>query len=211
MILDNKEIIFVHIPKTGGSSLSKIFKKETSDKVVERNDNFIWVINDKFEKLGKNKYNYKHATCLEIKELYPKKFKNYYKFCIIRNTYDRILSLHLWSNDNNFNKKKLIGDIKKNTFNKTINKEKFDSRPWWNATEYILDKNDNLLVDKIINFENLYEDYDLLKNKYNLEGLIHINKTKHQHYSHYYDSELISVVNKYYNKELNYFGFKIKK
>ena len=56
----------------------------TNDTVKIKNDRAIWVINENFKKIGKNPYNYKHATALELKQLYPDKFNEYTTFTIIK-------------------------------------------------------------------------------------------------------------------------------
>lgn len=37
-----------------------------------------------------------HATASQIKFKFPKEFKNYYKFCIVRNPYERVISDYYW-------------------------------------------------------------------------------------------------------------------
>ena len=75
MILHDKKIIFVHIPRTGGTSVEKYF-------------------NFKFDH-GWKPETAQHLTLEEYDNHYD--IKNYFKFTIVRNPWDRLLSWYLWS------------------------------------------------------------------------------------------------------------------
>jgi hypothetical protein len=75
MILPDKKIIFIHIPRTGGTSVEKYF-------------------NFKYEAGWKPK-TAQHLTLQEYSEHYDT--DNYFKFTIVRNPWDRLMSWYLWS------------------------------------------------------------------------------------------------------------------
>ena len=91
---------------------------------------------------------------------------------------------------------------------------------WWNFKGMDVDSHFNLLkpelpfrnVQYIIRFENL--DYNF-RELCNLIGLPYkklpiFNKSKHEHYSKYYDNELIELVHKKFKDEIDFFGYKFE-
>lgn len=70
MICHKNKIIFIHIPKCAGVSISTAFGYNT------------------------NLASGRHYTSKEYKEKYPYEYKTYYKFAFVRNPYSRILSFY---------------------------------------------------------------------------------------------------------------------
>jgi hypothetical protein len=71
MILNESRCIFVHIPKTGGTSIAK---------ALGHFDKVVYGVQD-------------HRTIVEIRHSTPQHdFDNYYKFTIVRNPWDRMVS-----------------------------------------------------------------------------------------------------------------------
>jgi len=77
MIIDKEKTIFVHIPKTAGTSINSYFP---------------------CERLKQPK---KHASIKEIKDDFPLEYETYKKFAIVRNPYDRILSYFFYLKKHN--------------------------------------------------------------------------------------------------------------
>ena len=94
MISHSKKFIFIHIPKTGGSSIEIVLKE---------------FINENCNIMGENTYFYpdiKHYTATELLNRYGEnKFNDYLKFCVIRNPWDRLLSLYYWGHKKKYDKK----------------------------------------------------------------------------------------------------------
>tara|TARA_R110000824_G_scaffold286698_4_gene474838 strand:+ start:2469 stop:3206 length:738 start_codon:yes stop_codon:yes gene_type:complete len=75
MIVEDFKLLFVHIPRTGGSSVEKFFNYECDKK---------W-----------RSHNAQHCTLEEYSDGYD--LDDYFKFTIVRNPWDRLLSWYLWS------------------------------------------------------------------------------------------------------------------
>ena len=115
-----------------------------------------------------------HTTLEELKKYIPEKeFEEYYKFCIIRNPYDSMISHYWW-------------EVAKNDFDRSKSFFEFVEKESYNhfkMTYNIIFTSNKLLFDKCIKYENLEQDIREVSNKINLpENLYDIFKsikTKH--------------------------------
>lgn len=64
-------------------------------------------------------------------------------------------------------------------------------------------------INFVAKFENLQGDFDEICEMINLpkQTLPHKNKTRRKQYRHYYDKESHDLVQKFYEKDINYFGY----
>ena len=163
---DKHKIIFIHIPKTGGTSIEKSLNISNIKNGYGIKDNkavqhFTW-------------YNYqKHIN---------DKFNAYYKFTIVRNPYEKVLSDYFWLKNiahldvDNYQNKTFDEYldycdfiVKNNLYNKTIYHDHFMPQ-----NEFIY-KNDILMINKILRFENFEYIKKFMKLRYKV-NVIHENK-----------------------------------
>jgi hypothetical protein len=159
-------ILFIHIPKTAGSSIIDVVKKnchEIKDHYPEFFDN---------HNININKLNIQSIS----------NYKMYKSFTVVRNPYDRIVSAYNYLKHlkifNSPDKKSQKLLEKYNTFElfiENLNILKYQIVHIVPQYLFITDDNLNILVDNIVKFENLQieiENFDPI-----FKNLKHINKS----------------------------------
>tara|TARA_Y100000310_G_C20355018_1_gene656217 strand:- start:108 stop:713 length:606 start_codon:yes stop_codon:yes gene_type:complete len=195
-----KSVIWVRRARCAGSSIKKILQEKNilqmwSPNLDSIDDSKILLVPGRNFDLFK-KDNIDH-------------FNKSFKFSTIRNPWDRFISgwKHCLKKDN-FLENKSIKDILLNL--PTIEEHPYD---YWHLTKTLSDTfivNDKNIMDFIIKFENLQNDFDLLCGKIGIERMIlpHENKSIHNHYSDYFDKETKDIFFTKYKKDIEYFDYK---
>lgn len=171
MVFNDKiKVIFIHIPKTGGTSIENALNcKEIK--------NGYGVINNKA---------IHHYSWKEYKNKYPKRFKNYYKFTIVRNPYDKILSDYYYlkhiakldiDNFQNITFDEYLNYCGEIVKNKLYNKTKYHDH-FLPQHKFIFNDNNNLMVNKILRFENFSHINKFIKIRFK-KDLQWLNKNKY--------------------------------
>lgn len=139
-------------------------------------------------------------------------WKNYYKFAFVRNPWSRLVSKWNYrvrsaseSGSESFRQNSIKFVEKNKTFGEYIRNIKSPNLCY----SWIYDRSGNQLVDFVGKFENLQEDFNQICCEIGIpkQQLPHANKTKHTHYTEYYDDETIEIVAKKFSKDIEYFNY----
>jgi len=182
IISHSYKCIFIHISKTGGMSIANALIKNG-------------------KKIGWGG----HSPCFRLHKVINE-WEEYFKFCFVRNPWDRLVSgYHFLKKKNKITVpfKKWIIDLsmsikwnKPHNNNCQLNQIMFE---------------DELCVDFVGRFENFQRDFELICKKIDCKlPLYHINRSKHKHYSYYYDSETENIVAIWHKPDIEYFGYKFE-
>jgi len=202
MISKRFKFIFIHIPRTGGTSIETIFKKRYGVSIPER----------------------KHRTILFYKEnpSYTNEEKQYRSFTFIRNPWVRTVSLFLLA-------KMLDRDhpLRPYTFNgfkgfvlelpkimsnpKSYKPNVYKSvRPMY---DFIMNKNDELVIDWVGQYEYYLEDWDTINSKIGVPP-IKLPRVKYTRGSNidnidgfYTSKQLKDIVAEVYKEDIEFFGY----
>lgn len=164
-----KKCIFIHIPKTAGTSIEQFLKENGKNEI---------------EYLGvRNNRSLQHLTAFELSREIPHIFKSYYKFSFVRNPYDRLLSVYYWTPIPNVGYK--YGKTKAEFLNFVTNilkNKRFFSNVYVDhfAPQYLfLYGNKKLLVDEVFKYEKLDESIQYLKQKLNIQNDLPVLNKSH--------------------------------
>ena len=151
-----KKIVFIHIPKTGGHSISKALKDI-----------------DAFENLNNGDL---HRILVDYNNI----TKEHISCTVIRNPYDRFISLYYWGLRHNVIKQKMdIYIFVKNPIPNTDGRFSY----WWKPMVEWIIKDNEKFIKHILNFENLNSDYKKMCETenipYNSLERLNLNTTKH--------------------------------
>jgi hypothetical protein len=193
-----KTPIYIRMPRCGSTSLSKFFLSKGVQTYGGRDMGF-WG-GDTILKKNTSPNLYKCISNYVGKEIYDESFV----ITSVRNPYSRAVSMFThksWRCVESF--KEFCYMIKKNKYPSSCAK-------WHSSTltEHLVDGND-LKVDFVIKLENLEKDFNIICDKLGIprQELPHKNKSKHKHYTEYYDDETRQIVTEKYAKDIEYFGY----
>jgi chondroitin 4-sulfotransferase 11 len=197
VISHKHKFIFVHIPKCAGTSIENLFTPDVNWWLRKTN-------------LGSEQ----HLTIGEMKRInkYNEHLSTYFKFSVIRNPWSRFLSAYKFAK-NGFRKTRC--SFKEFCLNTQKNcPQKGPHKPYYRYIktqqfDYLCDGSGEIVVDFICKLENLQEDFNIICDKIGIprKQLPHTNKSKHKHYTEYYDEETRQIVAEKYKKDIEYFGY----
>jgi hypothetical protein len=191
-IKNREDVVFIHITKNAGTSLTRCFD---------------------FNPVIETKNLLKHYTASNILEIIgQKKWEDAYKFTIVRNPWDRMLSYYFFrktkqkkeflTHDFTFEQlliylddNKLLGDQKQ------LGRLQFD----WLSIDGV-----NIDLNQILRFENLNEDIKLLAKNIDVVDYTFekINASdRDSDYKFYYNKNTKSIIEKNYEKDIDYFKY----
>jgi hypothetical protein len=209
MISHELQFIFIHIPKTSGNSLSLFLQKYLANSIIQKDistgkDQGIDVICEKTNK------DIKHKKIAYYYKMYPNKTKQYFKFTIVRNPYDRILSLYFWWKSFLYKKQKIKNNqFKRDDFKRfLIFSDDFQYK-------YIMNPYENKHNFHIVHYENMMEELkqlpvfqkkekDISFEKY---PVLNASENSKKRFQERYDKELQDLVYNKWKKDFELFGY----
>lgn len=200
MINHKHKFIFTRVTKTASSAMLYSLKKcgVEVNKVVSDDD---WEQDPNHVPMPRLK-----------KSISDEEFNSYFKWGFVRNPWDRWVSAYYYSLSwFKKNKPEELTEQKFKNFNswthyndETVGKYGGKYGLQWKYVRY---------CDFIGKFENLQEDFNIVCDKIGItkQQLPHKNKSKHKHYTKYYDDETKQIVAERYAKDIETFGYEFGK
>ncbi len=211
-ICKKNRLIYVHIPKTGGTSIEKLFGMYNENSHIPDLDKLHGhvpvenskKVNNPLSLGGNYGYYLQHLSINEIKGIIPDHIyidKNI--FTCIRNPWDRIVSEYIWAYsflkfDDFINK---VFDVVSNRI--MLDTENVHFRP---QNEFL-----NSELNYICRFEEFKNDLgNLIKSlslNINVDKIPHEKKSIRNHYSQYYSNKSIALIEEIYAKDIEIYGY----
>lgn len=193
MIAFDKKFFFMHISKSAGATIKQTFLRKLPDVAVQ----YIPQTGD---------YHKVHMTYKEAKEIIENHgydIDEFYKFCVVRNPWDRVVSwyYHWWTYE-----------MDKHGYTKG-DMDTFDFNSWVAKYGIRINYNDIEHMNYVIRFENLQNDLDKVLQHFNLPTF-ELHKNDHttnrpkRDYTTYYNDESKQLVAEKYSKIIDDFGYK---
>lgn len=196
MISHKYKLIFIHIPRTAGTSIEKALCGKDWLRIHSPS---------------------KHLTAHSAKKIYAEYWNEYFKFSFVRNPWDRMVSLlkYGWFYGVSLDTKKILRPEK--YFNK-FKKIEYDTR-YFNYSQFNDYKNiedaiyQNIYgeeMDFIGRFESLEEDFKTICEINNIKNLalLHIEKSPNRkEYREYYDNNVKQLIEQKYKKDIDKFNY----
>jgi len=208
VISKKNKLIFFHIPKNAGSSVSSMLLKD--EKYY-----YSWVILSKILRKFRNTDNFffdnfqrkiflftSHETVKTIQDKISNEiFENFFKFAIVRNPFSRFVS--------RYNYMKLTNTLREKNFSDFLTKHIEKSLMADQQFKFLLNKNGEIGVDKIIKFENINEEIKELGKILSLDisKFKKLNVSTHGDYRDYYNSNTKKIVEDFCKEDLEYFNY----
>lgn len=202
--MNRKNVAFIHIPKTGGTYVGKVYE----------NLNYLGhscVINTKEEQKPSR---YPPAIGI-LRTVYYKEISDYYVFSIVRNPFEWLVSYAahaggwnpIYCDKNHYdyiNANKGFDYLVKSIADRT------DTWPNRNLLFFQLFSDDGkFITDRLLKTETLDADLSILASDFNIVYK-KINRQRvgvHDKYKTYYTDRLIDIVQNIWKQELNLFGY----
>tara|TARA_B110001469_G_C9605129_1_gene300812 strand:+ start:445 stop:1104 length:660 start_codon:yes stop_codon:yes gene_type:complete len=211
MISKQKNFLFIHVPKTGGNSIQKILFQYSEDEIARINDKHDG--EERFEIRNRNYDITKHSTLAEYKSvLVGSQLSKLYKFATIRNPWDMLISYYFsphrgavsWNRENFKRFIPTVAPLRHYTYVPNLldtiaQKLKLPIHSGGAIRD----------IDFLIRYEHLQSDFNTLCNTLKLQKQIlpHKNASSKEHYSEYYDDELINLVRRRFPEEIRIGGY----
>ena len=184
MINHKHKFLFIHIPRTGGTSIEEQFEYRE-----EREKNKHWNLSDWVSFLGNEK------------------LSGYFKFTFVRNPWDIVASNYcsVW-----YNNPKLGGEIGLSS-GKSLDYflSKYKPAPFAHGDSFFDYITPNQM-DFIGRYETREKDLKFISDKisFDINSKVRARINKNKHYTEYYDDETRQIVAEKYAKDIEYFGYK---
>ena len=181
-----QKFLFIHINKTGGSSIEKAL----------------------------NMRQQVHYTASMLKYLLgTDEYEKKYTFTFVRNPFDKVVSQYAYrlKNDQTGIKKKNIGFKEWVNLTYVDRNPLYYNIPEMFMPQYhwLHDYSGKLLVDFVGKFETLEKDFNEVINTLDLNAILpHVRKSHRKPYPEYYDLETKEIITNHYRKDLETFGYK---
>lgn len=190
--------IFVHVPKTGGSTISTLLRHERL-LGLKRND--------------PDPRTHKHATLFEHMAALGDEADDYFKFSFVRNPWDRLVSAYHYVVERRTGEFPAVAAHKSFAdFAAAISRrpeEFLESDYFRPQSSFLIDDAGNMPLDFLGKYETFEDDLQTVLTRLGIRRTLmqHRKRSKHSDYREYYDAGMRDAIAEIYRKDLEAFGY----
>ncbi len=191
LLSHEKKFLFVHIQKTGGTSVTKWMQSHIPDM---------------------EEYMKPHSPL----SLNADRYKDYYKVAFVRNPFDRMVSWYSMIKNqkaHNYLQQQVLTHSS-NFTEFILNCEHISSKSNWkpfhyNQIDYLTNAQDKIGVDFVGRFENFSQGIEIISEYLAIPSneIGHMNQSDHTSYHDYYTKETREIITKRFKRDLEYFKY----
>jgi hypothetical protein len=212
MISIPKRFLFIHVPKTGGNSIFQALREYSDERIITPGP-----VQDGIERFGTVNDAYptivKHSSLSDHQGvLAPDVFRSLYKFAILRNPWERMISWFFSPH------RQLPQKDRRHWHGAAWNREKFlvflrRRQPTRHYTCLAASPTLSHDLDFLMRFEQLDEHFAEVCRRLDIPArpLPKYNRSIREHYSHYYDDELQTLVGEMFREEVEFGGYRFER
>lgn len=181
----NGSYIFIHINKTAGTSIGRALGMPIKNHMMAK---------EVIAKIGQDKWD------------------SAYKFSLVRNPWDKAVSLYEYRKKKNRTDIASLGirfsDWVKVTYGEKKDFSYYEVRGFQPQVDWLKDNDGKISIDFIGKFESINTDFDQIR-KVIGEGteLPHLNASKRTGYRSYYDDETRAIIAHWFREDIEVFGY----
>jgi hypothetical protein len=220
-----KKFIYIKTKKTASTSVEVLLEPFCLDSPRPAQEHGDMVVNTSgiIGYRGKNwkgKPFYNHMPAADIlAQLGSEVFWSYKKICIVRNPFDKAVSMFWFLLPHQARQALLSApfDAVRSAFRQFIRSEhtKFDQSASNNCCDwYIYTIDDRVVIDVVLRYETLASDLEVffsgLGVQFDTGGLSFYKsgfRVRREHFSEYYDAEALAIAQNLFRKEINHFNY----
>ena len=220
---DKYKFIFIHVPKTGGTSIEEYFGKNMAGKGKHRSLRE-WCELYEYER-GDRLASDRIPCPIVPPSSFDHEFSQYFKFTVVRNPWDRMVSYWKYKKIHSgvggrFLPFPGLDFAREKSFPKWLNCAADLSQEQWDAfapigfaTQKQMITHGQICMDYIIRFEDLQNGFDEVCKKIGHQPkpphrkLPHVHKTNHKHYSAYYNDQTEQFIRERYAEDIKMFDY----
>jgi chondroitin 4-sulfotransferase 11 len=197
--------IFVHIPRTGGTSIETALGVFGDWRSENTQTMFGLISSPSLTHDIKSTAFLQHLTGAQLRHLLPQQFEPYFRFSIVRNPWERMVSIYGNMDTHMAESAKDAGrSFTGTSFDEFIERtEGFQHVHLTPQHDFIFDSAGKCLVDFIGRFETLQSDFTTICAKLGIErALSHKNNSAHDDYRKYYSEASRKIIERRYGEDI---------
>jgi hypothetical protein len=208
LISDDHRFLFVHIPKTAGSSVTQVLAPHARQPMDHWMNRLVARCGLRSNLLTTHRHRWfrRHTPAYRLRQLLPTQvYREYFKFAFVRNPWDWLVSYYHFVLEREHHRRyrqiRALGSFEA-FVSYECGRGKFLQSP------FITDSRGQLIVDFVGRFECLQDDFNLICRKLRLNvSLVCRNRSQHRDYRDYYNRQTRALVAEGYREDIQRFGY----